>query len=202
VTCAWTDGHPTDPHETKERHHVSHTTTGQKTHIPPDLVVNRWPHKVRAPHPLISHRYTMGSRKTHHKITATISRGWNFTTKSGGVWNVPQELKASDIPWPIALAEATEHAQVGLEQGEQALRAILVDVPTRVFLLRMIDGLMHIARQRPIAARRVRVEPTPRVHREVRGLLYGLCTVKSLVACIPTAPWRLTQAMMAGRSLS
>src|SRR5207245_2385577 len=29
VTCAWTDGHPTDPHETKERHHVSHTTTGR-----------------------------------------------------------------------------------------------------------------------------------------------------------------------------
>src|SRR6266478_9878955 len=31
VTCTWTDGHPTDPHATKERHHVSHTTTGQKT---------------------------------------------------------------------------------------------------------------------------------------------------------------------------
>ena len=25
-----------------------------KIHIPPDLVVNRWPHSVRATHPLIS----------------------------------------------------------------------------------------------------------------------------------------------------
>src|SRR6266571_4181647 len=50
---------------------------------------------------------------------------------------VPQELKESNITRQVELAEATEHAQVGLEQGEQALRAILVDVTTRVFLLRI-----------------------------------------------------------------
>src|SRR6266571_7639834 len=87
---------------------------------------------------------------------------------------VPQELKESDITRQIELAEATEHAQVGLEQGEQALRAILVDITTRIFLLRMIDVLMHIALHRPIAARRVRVEPTARMPRDVRSLLYGL----------------------------
>ena len=38
----------------------------------------------------------------------------------------------------------------------------------------MIDVLMPIALPRPRAARRVRVEPTARLHRDVRGLLYGL----------------------------
>src|SRR5215831_4104880 len=44
--------------------------------------------------------------------------------------------------------------------------------PARIFLLRMIDELMEIALQRPIAAGGVRVEPTARVHREVRRLLH------------------------------
>src|SRR5215831_17740493 len=87
---------------------------------------------------------------------------------------VPQELKESNITRQIELAEATEHAQVGLEQGEQALRPILVYITTRIFLLRVIDVLMHIALQRPIATRRVRVEPTARLHRDVCSLLYGL----------------------------
>ena len=45
---------------------------------------------------------------------------------------------------------------------------------TRLVPTQLIDVRMHIALQRPIAARRVRVEPTARVHRDVRGLLYGL----------------------------
>src|SRR4029450_7387915 len=47
-------------------------------------------------------------------------------------------------------------------------------LPARIFLLRMIDELMEIALQRLIAAGGVRVEPTARVHREVRGLLHRL----------------------------
>src|SRR5215831_13003948 len=47
-------------------------------------------------------------------------------------------------------------------------------VPACVFLLRMIDELVHVALQSPITARRVRVEPTPRLHRQVSGLLHRL----------------------------
>jgi len=57
---------------------------------------------------------------------------------------VPEKLKESDVPWQVQLADAAKHSEVGLQQGEQALRAILVDVPTRVFLLRMVDKIMHI----------------------------------------------------------
>ena len=70
---------------------------------------------------------------------------------------------------------------------------MLMHVTTGLFL-RVIDKLMHIARHRPIAAGRVRGEPTARVHRKVRGLLHR-CTVQSWVAWMTTAPWRPTQAI-------
>src|SRR6266568_2654046 len=44
-------------------------------------------------------------------------------------------------------------------------------ITPRVFLLRMIDGLVLVARQRPIATGRVRVELTACVRRDVSGLL-------------------------------
>src|SRR6266516_7387328 len=47
-------------------------------------------------------------------------------------------------------------------------------ITTRVFLLRMIDGLVLVAHQRPIATGRVRVELTTGLHRDVGGLLYRL----------------------------
>src|SRR5713101_3165792 len=47
-------------------------------------------------------------------------------------------------------------------------------ITPRVFLLRVIDRLMRVARQRPVAARRIRIELTARLHRDVSGLLYGL----------------------------
>src|SRR6266566_9855097 len=47
-------------------------------------------------------------------------------------------------------------------------------ITTRVFLLRMIDGLVLVARQRPIATRRVGVELTACLHRDVGCLLYRL----------------------------
>src|SRR6266571_4057850 len=46
-----------------------------------------------------------------------------------------------------------------------------MDITPRVFLLRVIDRLMRVARQRPVAARRIRIELTARVHRDVSGLL-------------------------------
>src|ERR1700757_1955152 len=47
-------------------------------------------------------------------------------------------------------------------------------VTTGIFLLRMINVLMHVARHRPIATGRVRIEPTARFHRQVGCLLYRL----------------------------
>src|SRR6266446_10392203 len=47
-------------------------------------------------------------------------------------------------------------------------------VTTGIFLLRVIDKRMHIALQRLIAARRVGVEPTARLHGEVSCLLHRL----------------------------
>src|SRR5262244_2334099 len=47
-------------------------------------------------------------------------------------------------------------------------------LPAGVFLLRMIDIVMHIALQGPIAARRVGVEPTACLHRQVGRLLHRL----------------------------
>src|SRR5262245_5125538 len=84
---------------------------------------------------------------------------------------VPEELKESDVPRQVQLAEATEHAQIGLEQGKQALCPVLMHITTGIFLLRMINIVMEIALQSPIAARRVGVEPTARLDRHVRGLL-------------------------------
>src|SRR5215510_8421088 len=45
-------------------------------------------------------------------------------------------------------------------------------VTARIFLLRMIHERMHIAFQRPIAAGRVGVEPTARLHCDIGGLLH------------------------------
>src|SRR5712691_5007273 len=47
-------------------------------------------------------------------------------------------------------------------------------ITPRVFLLRVIDRLMRVARHRPVAAGRIRIELTARLHRDVSGLLYGL----------------------------
>src|SRR5262252_6329333 len=49
-----------------------------------------------------------------------------------------------------------------------------MDVPPCVFLLGVIDEVMRIALERPIAAGGVRIEPTARLDGEVRGLLYCL----------------------------
>src|ERR671937_766975 len=87
---------------------------------------------------------------------------------------VAQELKEAHIARQVALAETAKHSQIGLEQGKQALRPVLVDIPTHVFLLCVIDALMYIALERPIAAGRVGVEPTARSDSEVRRLLHRL----------------------------
>src|SRR5947209_8126741 len=47
-------------------------------------------------------------------------------------------------------------------------------VTTSIFLLRVIDIVMHIALQRPIAAGRIRVQPTAGLDGEISRLLHGL----------------------------
>src|SRR5262245_10186979 len=49
-----------------------------------------------------------------------------------------------------------------------------MDVTACIFLLGMIDELVQEAFERPITARRVGVEPTARLHGEVRRLLNRL----------------------------
>ena len=48
---------------------------------------------------------------------------------------------------------------------------MLMYVPTGIFLLGVIDKVVHIALERAVTAGRVRIEPTARVHGEVRCLL-------------------------------
>jgi hypothetical protein len=87
---------------------------------------------------------------------------------------VAQEFAAAHIPHQGGLPDATDHPPVGCEQRHQALRAMLMPLSTGVFLLGMIDLLLEVSLHRPRAAGRVRLEPTARVHGEVRGLLHRL----------------------------
>src|SRR4029450_7071656 len=47
-------------------------------------------------------------------------------------------------------------------------------LPTCVFLLRMIDVLMEVTLQRPIAARRIGIQATPRLDRKIGRFLHRL----------------------------
>ena len=87
---------------------------------------------------------------------------------------VSQELKEAHIAWQVGFAEASKDPQVRLEQREQALCAILVHVSPCVLFPRVIDARMHVALHRPIAAGRIGIQPTVRLHRQVGGLLHRL----------------------------
>jgi len=80
-------------------------------------------------------------------------------------------LKEADVAREVGFAETSKNPQVRLEQGEQTLRPILVHVTPGVLFLGVIHERVHIARKRSLAARRVGVEPTPRLDGEVRRLL-------------------------------
>src|SRR5262249_17507567 len=87
---------------------------------------------------------------------------------------VAQELKEAHIPWQVGFAETPKYPQIGLQQRKEALRSILMHVPTGIFLLGVIDKVMHIALERTIAAGRIRIEPTARVDGEVGRFLHRL----------------------------
>jgi hypothetical protein len=81
-------------------------------------------------------------------------------------------LKEAHVSWEVVFAETPKHPQVRLEQGEQALRPILVHVTTCVLLLGVIHELVDIALQRPIAARGVSIQAIPGLDGEVGGFLH------------------------------
>src|SRR5215510_1943211 len=68
---------------------------------------------------------------------------------------------------------------------------------TRLVPTQLIDILMEVSFHRPIAAGRVGVEPTARADRKVGRLLHCLHREIAIIAWRTTAPWRLTQAMIA-----
>src|SRR6266478_1583276 len=88
--------------------------------------------------------------------------------------NVPQALNKAHGSWQVHCIDATKHPQIGRESGEQTLGSLLMHVTARIFLLGMIDELVHVSLHRPIAAGRVGVPPTARLDRQIRCLLSRL----------------------------
>src|SRR4030095_10505941 len=87
---------------------------------------------------------------------------------------VAQELKEADIPRQVGFAETPKYPQIGLQQRKEALRSMLMHVPTRVFLFRVIYCVMLIARDQPVAAGRVRIELAAGLYGEVGRFLHRL----------------------------
>src|SRR5262249_6870725 len=77
-------------------------------------------------------------------------------------------------PRQMHFADASKHAQVGLRQGKEALRSVLMHLTAGIFLLRVIDILVEVARERPIAAGRVGQESAAPLHSDIGGLLHRL----------------------------
>src|SRR5215813_13905975 len=102
------------------------------------------------------------------------NRIYKATLKRRQLTKVAQELKEAHIPRQVSFADPSKHPQIGLQQRKETLRPILMHVPTRVFLLRVMHCVMLIARDQPVAAGRVRVELTAGLHGEVGGLLHRL----------------------------
>src|SRR5438874_4107673 len=84
---------------------------------------------------------------------------------------VPQALTAPHVSWAVVFADAPQHPPRGLQEGQQALRPMLLPVPAGLCLLRVIDGLMARALQGPRTAGGGRGEPTARLPRAVGGRL-------------------------------
>jgi hypothetical protein len=83
-------------------------------------------------------------------------------------------LKEPPSPRQRRFTDPPQHSQLGFEPGKQALRPVLVHVPARVFLLRGVYRVMRRARSQPVAAGRLRLESTARLHGHVGCLLHRL----------------------------
>src|SRR5215831_13051071 len=87
---------------------------------------------------------------------------------------VAQELKEAHIARQGGFTDPSKHTQIRLEQRKETRGSVLMHLPARVFLLRVVHRVTCIAHYQPIAAGRVRVEPTARLHGEVGSLLHRL----------------------------
>src|SRR2546429_9698132 len=91
----------------------------------------------------------------------------------GGVIRLSTVTEAH-ISRQVELTDTAKHPQVRLEQRKQTFRPILMHLPAGIFLLCVIDVLMHIALHPPIATGGVRIKPTPPPDGEVGCLLHRL----------------------------
>ena len=87
---------------------------------------------------------------------------------------VPQALAKPAIAWPVGVAEAPPHPPVGLQPREQTRGPMLMHLPTRVCLRRVVPRVLLRAREQPVAAGRVRVELTAGVQGQIGRLLHRL----------------------------
>jgi len=87
---------------------------------------------------------------------------------------VAQKLKEAHVPRQIRFADPPQHPQVRLEQRQQAFRPVLMHVTARLFLLRVVDVLVQVARQRPIAAGGIGQESATPLHGDVGRCLHRL----------------------------
>ena len=79
------------------------------------------------------------------------------------VTHVAPAWQEAHVAWQGRVAEAAQHPQRGREPGEQARRPMRMDVTPRLFLLRMVNDVVPIARapqSRDHAACRRPVEDT------------------------------------------
>jgi hypothetical protein len=88
--------------------------------------------------------------------------------------NIAQELKEPGVSRQAAFTHAAKHAQIRLEQRKETLRPLLVHVTPGGLFLGVIDELVDIALQGPIAAGRVHVQSTACLHSNVGRFLYRL----------------------------
>jgi hypothetical protein len=84
-----------------------------------------------------------------------------------------QALEAAHIPRQRHVAEASTHAPVELQHGQEALRSVLMPITAGLCLLRVGGRRVEGARERPRAAGRVGVQPPVGVDGEGRRLLDG-----------------------------
>ena len=95
---------------------------------------------------------------------------------------VAQELQEPQIPRQIRFADAAKDPQRRLQQREQTLGPVFMHLTTRIFLLRMVDEVVRITPQCPIAPGRVGVEAPARLDRSVSRLLH--CLDSTIPRCV------------------
>jgi hypothetical protein len=146
------------------------------------------------------HNFSLFSLARHGRVQCGIQEPVRLL-KRGQVTQVATAWQAPESPRQVRFADAAHPSPVRLEQGKQTRRPVLLHLPPPLFLLRGAHRVMRLARDQPVAASRVRVELPAGLQGKIGRLLHRL---DGNVPCRRDAPppWRLTQAIRAGRSWS